>query len=401
MATEVKNLLVIDDEAPILEMLEMSLASEGYHVLTAESGVHGLKVFEQYHPKLILTDIKMPEMDGIEVLRRVKTMDPDAEVIVITGHGDMDSAISAIRHGASDFITKPIRDEILILALERAKEKIRIHQQLRDYTENLEEKIEACKVELKRAEAELIKNERLASIGETVAGLAHYIKNILTGLRGGMYMVNRGMAGDKPKMLQDGWAMVQRNIEKVSQLVLDLLQYSKDRVPERSVCRPNDIAREAMDLFQEKARQHNIVLQGFFDEGLEEAYTDREGLYRVLLNLISNAIDACVFDPDTGKAWKVVLRTGLEEQNGRKCLVLEVCDNGTGMTDEVQAKLFSRFFSTKGGQGTGLGLLVTQKIIKELGGRISVDSTEGQGTTFRVRVDLHTPEERDPGAYGR
>ncbi|MBW2107836.1 MAG: response regulator [Deltaproteobacteria bacterium] len=398
---ELKNLLVIDDEAPILEMLEMSLASEGYHVLTAESGSHGLQVFKQHRPKLVLTDIKMPEMDGIEVLKRIKTMDRDTEVIVITGHGDMDSAISAIRHGASDFITKPIRDEILMLALERAKEKVRIHQQLRDYTENLEEKIEVCKVELKRAEAELIKNERLASIGETVAGLAHYIKNILTGLRGGMYMVNRGMAGDKPKMLQDGWAMVQRNIEKVSQLVLDLLQYSKDRVPERSMCRPNDIARDAMDLFQEKAGLHGIVLKAFFDEGLEEAYTDQEALYRVLLNLISNAIDACIFDPDTGKAWEVVLRTTLEEQNGQGRLVFEVSDNGTGMTDEVKAKLFSRFFSTKGGQGTGLGLLVTQKIIKELGGEISVDSTEGQGTTFTVRLDLQTPADHAPGVDER
>jgi signal transduction histidine kinase len=391
---DLKKLLIIDDEAPILEMLEMSLASEGYEVSIAETGAEGLEVFKKQGPKLILTDIKMPGMDGIEVLKQIKTLDSEAEVIVITGHGDMDSAISAIRNGASDFITKPIRDEILMLSLERAKKKIAINQQLKDYTDNLEQKVDACTLELKQAQAELIKNERLATIGETVAGLAHYIKNILTGLRGGTYMVNRGMTGDKQHMLREGWSMVQRNIEKVSELALDLLRYSKDRTPEPTVCSPNEIAQDAADLFREQAREHRVEIKTILDENLKEAYTDRNGIHRVLLNLISNAIDACIFDPDTTKAWEVVLRTSLEADGELgPTFLLEVADNGVGMTDEQKAKLFSRFFSTKGGRGTGLGLLVSQKIIKELGGEIAVESQPGRGTTFSVRVKLQTPQE--------
>jgi signal transduction histidine kinase len=393
---DLKKLLLIDDEPPILEMLEMSLESEGYEVVIAENGREGIALFEKHRPKLALTDIKMPGIDGIEVLKRIKALDSEAEVIVITGHGDMDSAISAIRHGASDFITKPIRDEILMLSLERAKKKIDLNQQLKDYTDNLESKIEAYKLELKQAQEDLIRSERLATIGETVAGLAHYIKNILTGLRGGTYMVNRGMAADKPQMLREGWAMVERNIDKVSQLALDLLRYSKERIPEPSVCKPNEIAQDAVDLFKERAREHDIQLKAVLDENLKEAYTDRDGVYRVLLNLVSNALDACIHDPDISKAWEVVLKTEIEkDEESGEAILFQVTDNGIGLSDEVKAKLFSRFFSTKGGRGTGLGLLVTQKTIKELGGTISVDSIVNQGATFSVRLKLERPEDHD------
>jgi signal transduction histidine kinase len=388
------KLLVIDDEQPILEMLEMSLASEGYEVMTAESGDKGLKVFGQQRPKLVLTDIKMPGMDGIEVLKRIKAMDSDAEVVVVTGHGDMDSAVAALQHGASDFITKPVRDEVLMLALERAEKKIAMSQQLRDYTDNLEQKVEECTLELRQAEEELMRAERLATIGETVAGLAHYIKNILTGLRGGMYLVNMGLSKDRPERLKEGWEMVQRNIQKVSDLVLDLLRYSKERVPQRSACNPNEIVSDAMELFRERAKEYHIKLGKILDPNLTDAYIDPEGIHNVVLNLISNAIDACIDDTDTSKAWEVTVKTQLErDAKSGDDILLEVRDNGCGMTDEVKQKLFTKFFSTKAGRGTGLGLLGTQKIVHEHGGKISVESRVGQGTTLSVRLKRAVPQD--------
>ena len=379
------KILIIDDEKPVLEMLELSLASEGYEVLTAESGREGLKIFAHEAPEIVITDIKMPGMDGIEVLKRINASDIEAEVIVITGHGDMDSAIQALQNGASDFITKPVRDEVLMVSLERAKKKLAMARQLRDYTENLEDKVEACKIELEEAQEEIIRNERLATIGETVAGLAHYIKNILTGLRGGMYMVNVGLEKDKPKMLREGWRVVSRNIERVSRLVMDLLTYSKDRRPEPTECDPKEIVSVVLNLLTDYAADHDVELQTDLDPAIEKAYLDTSGMHRVLLNLVSNAIDACIFDPDTSKEWQVMVRTRIEE-NGEKRLVFEVSDNGVGMTREVQQKLFSRFFSTKEGRGTGLGLLITQKIVEEHGGEIKVSSTSGKGTTFSVQL---------------
>ncbi len=387
-----ERLLLIDDELPILDILETSLSSEGYDVVTAESGKEGLRIFEEEGIKLILTDIKMPGMDGIEVLRSIKSKDKESEVIVLTGHGDMDSAIAALHHGASDFLTKPIRDEVLLLALERAKKKLSISEQLRSYTEDLEQKVEDYKRELREAQEELIRNERLATIGETVAGLAHYIKTVMTALLGGVHMVERGMPGDAPKMFKDGWSMVKRSIQKISDLSLNLLKYSKERTPERGVCRPNEIAAEVVELFKDKAEEHNVKLGTILDPDLTEAYLDQDGIHGVLVNLVSNGIDACIYDTDTSKSWSVIVKTRLESDiDSGETVVFEVTDNGCGMTDEVKQKLFSRFFSTKAGRGTGLGLLITQKIIHEHGGTISVESNAGRGTAFSVRLHRNMP----------
>lgn len=121
-----EKILVIDDEKPTLTMFRFTLNAYGYSVLTAENGSEGLEVFQRERPFLVLTDVKMPGMDGIEVLRRIKQIDPDAEVIVITGHGDMDLAIKALNLDATDFLNKPIQRQALEKAIKRARERIEL-----------------------------------------------------------------------------------------------------------------------------------------------------------------------------------------------------------------------------------------------------------------------------------
>jgi len=391
----VTKLLVIDDERSILEMLELSLSREGYEVLTAENGEKGVKTFQEKGPKLVLTDVKMPGIDGIEVLRRIKAIDADAEVIVITGHGDMDTAIAALQHQASDFVTKPIRDDVLMVSLQRAEKRVAMSEQLRNYTANLERQMEECKLGLMHAQAELIATERRASIGETVSALAHCVKNILTGLGGGMYMVHVGMAKEKAGVLEDGWAMFQRNMERVSDLVLDLLRYSREAMPQRRICRPNRIASEAMETVKKKAEEHHVMLNPVFDPSLKEAYLDRDGIYKVLSNLIANAVEGCVYDTATSKAWEVTVKTKLETgADSEETIVFEVTDNGCGMTDEVKEQVFHKFFTTKPGQGIGLDLLLAQKIVHEHDGEITLESEVGKGTTCSVRLNRQMPEEQ-------
>ena len=252
-----------------------------------------------------------------------------------------------------------------------------------DITQRLEQE-----TQLRLVQQELIENERLATIGETVTGLAHYIKNILNGLRGGMYKINSGMNRDKPIILKDGWEMAQRNVEKISDLVLDLLSYSREREPQRKRFNPNEIVLEVVESLHHLADDKGVKLIHSLDSNIKDAYLDPKGMYRVLLNLISNAIDACAYDPDQSKSFEVMVNTRIETgERGKDILLFEVIDNGCGMNREVKQKLFNRFFSTKKEQGTGIGLLITHKIIQEHGGEISVESEKGKGSTFRVGLE--------------
>ncbi|MBU0986507.1 MAG: response regulator, partial [Proteobacteria bacterium] len=121
-----EKILVIDDEKPTLDMFRLLLGAYGYTVLTAESGAAGLEVFRKERPSIVLTDIKMPGIDGFEVLQRIKEIDPVTEVIVITGHGDMDLAIQALNLNATDFINKPIRKNALDSALRQAQKRLKL-----------------------------------------------------------------------------------------------------------------------------------------------------------------------------------------------------------------------------------------------------------------------------------
>ncbi len=134
------KVLFIDDEEGIRKVMAISLADAGYEVLTAADGESGLRSCLEQSPQIVITDIRMPGMDGLEVLRRIKESDPDREVIVVTAFGEMETAVRALQLDASDFITKPIQDEALAIALKRAKERYSNRRELRDYTALIEER---------------------------------------------------------------------------------------------------------------------------------------------------------------------------------------------------------------------------------------------------------------------
>ena len=241
--------------------------------------------------------------------------------------------------------------------------------------------------EIKRLERDLVSAERLAAVGQTVAGMAHCVKNILHGLKGGSYMVNIGINKENTVKLKAGWNMVQRNIARTSDLVQDLLSYSKERRPEMEPCRPNEIVEEVVELMEGVGNENNVTLKTDLSPEIDEVLLDQRSLHRGLLNLVSNAIDACRDDPNPGKTHCVKVTTALDQDD---FIRFDVTDNGSGMSDEVKAQLFSSFFSTKGPQGTGLGLLVTSKLIEEHKGTISVESQLGKGSTFSVRLPFVT-----------
>ena len=240
--------------------------------------------------------------------------------------------------------------------------------------------------EIKKLEHELINSERLASLGQTVAGMAHGIKNILAGFKGGRYLVDLGIDKNNTDKLINGWQMIKRNIDQTSDLVMDLLTYSKEREPEYKDCFPNNIADDVCELVQEMASTHGIGIVKDFSTSIDEVSMDPNTIHQCLLNFVSNAIDACIFDDNVDKKHEVRVLTALE---GKTTIRFEISDNGSGMSDSVKAKLFSSFFSTKGAKGTGLGLLVTRKLIEEHHGSIDVISNLNQGTMFIMKLPFN------------
>jgi signal transduction histidine kinase len=240
--------------------------------------------------------------------------------------------------------------------------------------------------QLRALEREKLEVERLAAVGQTVAGLAHGIKNILMGLEGGAYVMESGLRQNQAGKVEQGMQMLRRNLEKVSRLVRDLLSFSKGRVPHVVLIDPNAAAREILELYDDMARKAGIQLLGDLRPELALAPLDVEGIHTCLANLISNAIDACQMSEKRG--CQVHLRT--RERDG--VLVFEVTDDGCGMDYEMKQKIFTTFFTTKGEGGTGLGLLMTRKIVQEHGGRIELESQPGRGTTFRILL----PRDRLP-----
>jgi len=243
--------------------------------------------------------------------------------------------------------------------------------------------------EMKRLEHEKLVAERLAAVGQTVAGLAHGIKNIIMGLEGGMFVVSSGIRESDSELIGEGWEMLEENVARISAFVKEFLEFARGREPEVALTDPNEIARQVINLYKDSAALAGIRLRADLANGIEDIAVDSEGIHTCLANLISNALDACeVSDKDSSN---VILST--REEGG--VVIFKVKDDGCGMDYDVKQKVFTNFFSTKGSdKGTGLGLLTTRKIVHEHGGTISVDSTEGLGSEFCIRL----PRDRLPKA---
>ena len=221
--------------------------------------------------------------------------------------------------------------------------------------------------------------ERLAAIGDMVARVAHYQKNLLNGLRGGLYVTNGAMAQGDSDKLREGWRMLHGSVERIERLTLDMLYYVKGRIPKREPIDVNGVIQEVVDLMRETASRRNVELVAELDMGIGRQVLDRTAIYGAILDLVSNAIDACA-ESESGN---LVSLTSEATENG---IVVTVADNGIGMSDQVRSNLFVRFFSTKRGQGTGLGLPVVKKVMEEHGGSVEVESKLGQGSAFRLRL---------------
>jgi len=223
-----------------------------------------------------------------------------------------------------------------------------------------------------------IQTEKLAAVGQTIANLSHHVKNILQGLKGGGYMVHEGLKRNELEPIRAGWEICEKTHNRIESLVLDMLTMSKEREPIRESTNLVLLIQDALSIAQAPAGDANVQLDWNPPADPQTACVDPEGIHRAVLNLILNAIDATTGRPDA-KVSIVLLCT----QDSTR---IEIEDNGVGIPQSQLQTIFSLFESTKGNRGTGLGLPVSQKIIREHGGDISVSSVVDQGTTFTIRL---------------
>lgn len=229
-----------------------------------------------------------------------------------------------------------------------------------------------------------LQSERMAAMGQTVANLSHHVKNILQGIRGGSYLIEQGLNNQNLEVARKGWRLVERNQDRISNLVMDMLSFSKERVPELVEGDLRILVSEVVELMASRAEevQARLVWQPPTDFPLVRF--DAEAMHRAVLNVVTNAIDAVESRPDgCVRLMLQVVPQGPAPQCGQVELSIE--DNGEGINSENLERIFSVFESKKGARGTGLGLPVSRKILREHGGDIIVESQPGKGARFTLR----------------
>jgi signal transduction histidine kinase len=240
----------------------------------------------------------------------------------------------------------------------------------------------------------MVQAERLAAVGQTIAALSHHIKNILQGLRSGGEILKMGLHDKDDALLNQGWKMMEKNQGKIYDLVMDMLSYSKEREPNLEDTDVNQIVRDVVELLEGRVAELGVTLTTHLDETLPTCQADPEGVHRALLNIAGNAIDAV-----EGVAKPQVRIATVREKVGEneEWICIEVRDNGSGIPADKLEDIFRPFVSTKGSRGTGLGLAVSRKILREHGGDIIVLSQVGEGSSFFLRLSLRTLSHGDMG----
>ncbi len=236
-----------------------------------------------------------------------------------------------------------------------------------------------------------MQTERLAATGETVAALSHYIKNILQGMTGGSDVVAMGLRDQSWPMVDQGWQVVERNLDKIYNLSINMLAFAKRRTPRLTSVQLNVVVEDVLKLVQRRAEDKGVLLKHDLSDMMPAVLMDEDGIHQVALNIVANGIDAV--PKSTGV---VTVKTALDPTG--EWVILTVGDNGPGIPEEAVERIFDVFFSTKGHGGTGLGLAVAKKIVDEHLGKIVVRSVEGEGTLIRVTLPVNQTRRIDSDA---
>jgi len=425
------TILVIDDEELIVKRLKKYLEKEGFVVFIAFNGKEGLSILRNSKIDVLITDIRMGDMDGIEVIQQAKSLYRDIEGIVVTGHKDQELTIRSLRAGAIDYITKPINLDELLFSIKKATDKINLRRNsvyrnrelknskeiISKMNEELEIKIEERSQELSQAQAQLMQSDKMASIGQLAAGVAHEINNpmgfIYSNLESARSfyaviqeliekysqtapLLEAGGSPDCKKLLEEirdfrenknldlimdeFKDLIEESLdgaERVRKIVKDLKSFSHIDEEEWNYADINECLESTLNI-----AWNEIKYKAEVNNDVPELKCNRMQLNQAFLNILVNAAQA-IEEKGT-----ISIKTCAE--NGG--ISIEISDSGEGMSKETQSRLFEPFYTTKEvGKGTGLGLSMVYDIIKKHKGTITVESESGKGTTFVITIPVSEP----------
>jgi signal transduction histidine kinase len=380
------RILVVDDEKEIREFLSKALTRiAGFHMEMAEDGEDALKKIEQDKLDLILTDLKMPKMDGLKLITEIAKTKPEILTILMTGHGTIDSALEAMKRGASDYLTKPINLDELVLRIQKVLDEKQRFVSLKGYITQLE----SANQELKRV-------DEMKS--EFVSVASHELRTPLTTIKNAVQLVLRGKAGEINENQTNFLALAEKNINRLTNILNDLLDLSKIEAGKMGMKFEELDLRVSIDFvlssLKSQADGKSIHLEMEVAKDLPFVYGDREKVEQILTNLIGNATK---FTPEGGK---VVVSARLSDKV-KNALGISVHDTGIGIPEDQLEKVFEKFHQVESplhhsASGTGLGLAITKGLVEAHQGQIWVASELEKGSTFTFTLPLSRGEKREP-----
>lgn len=363
-------ILVIDDEQSMRDSCCQVLTKDGYRVETANDGDSGLQKVRQIRPDLVLVDLKMPGMSGMELLGKIADVDPNIVSIVITGYATIESAVEAMKRNAYDFLPKPFTPDQLRIVISRGLERRRLT---------------LASARLQR-EKELMKENFI-----TLA--SHQLRSPLASAKQYLAVILAGFAGDVADKQKQMMEKASEYIDGLLQLINDWLDMSRIEagklIAELEPVAINTVLSESVELLKPLAEAKNVTLKTYLGDGLPTVQGNRESLKQAFTNLLSNAIN---YNRQGG-----TVTVSTTEQDD--CLVIEVADTGIGISQENLGLIFEEFYRVKaketlGITGSGLGLPIARRVIEAHNGSIKVVSELGKGTTFSIFLPKAGAEQR-------
>ncbi len=420
------SLLLVDDEQAVLELLGRQLTNRHFKTYTAESGEEALVTLTKTSIDILVTDVRMPGMSGIELLEKAKELQPDIEAIVITGHGDLDTALKAMHVGAYNFLPKPVGISKLAITLDNCIEKIALqkkvikqHDTLQKVNADLEQRVTertreltntnallADEIELNRLAHQNLKakdvllhhSQKMKALGSLAGGIAHDFNNLLMGIQGHNSLLLSHCKSDDPKIKH--LFHIEKLVASGGRLTRQLLGFARQGQYNVQPLNLHSLIKEVSETLSRTKK--NIRFDNEFCTQPCIVNADQGQIEQILFNLCINGADAMPNGGRVKMSTEIVdfttIQNKLEEGIPGNYIHLAVQDNGSGIPADIMDKIFEPFFTTKDiSRGTGLGLASTYGIVASYDGYIDVKSQIGTGSTFHIYLPLSSKDLQPEG----